>query len=145
MAEKRSFGGTRERKRMRFEHTDRKGFRLGLIDFFTAGLFFLLYMPFGGLQDELDEVLGRRTQRYWKAYLLGIPTLFVYTLVWMARIAEELKTKAVELGVEGPYTSFRHMFDWNVFGLLLMGPAVATERFFDTLNKVERELNRRSR
>ncbi len=144
MAEKRSFGGTRERKRMRFEHTDRKGFRLGLIDFFTAGLFFLLYMPFGGLQDELDEVLGRRTQRYWKAYLLGIPTLFVYTLVWMARIAEELKTKAVELGVEGPYTSFRHMFDWNVFGLLLFGPAVATGRFFDTLNRVERELNRRA-
>ena len=143
MAEKRSFGGTRERKRMRFEHTDRKGFWLGLIDFFTAGLFFLLYMPFGGLQDELDEVLGRRTQRYWKAYLLGIPTLFVYTLVWMARIAEELKTKAVELGVEGPYTSFRHMFDWNVFGLLLFGPAVATGRFFDTLNRVERELNRR--
>ena len=33
------------------------------------------------------------------------------------------------------------MFGWNVFGLLLMGPAVATERFFDTLNKVERELN----
>ena len=128
---------------MRFEHTDRKGFWLGLIDFFTAGLFFLLYMPFGGLQDELDEVLGRRTQRYWKAYLLGIPTLFVYTLVWMARIAEELKTKAVELGVEGPYTSFRHMFDWNVFGLLLFGPAVATGRFFDTLNRVERELNRR--
>ena len=144
MAEKRSFGGTRERKRMRFEHTDRKGFRLGLIDFFTAGLFFLLYMPFGGLQDELDEVLGRRTQRYWKAYLLGIPTLFVYTLVWMARIAEELKTKAVELGVEGPYTSFRHMFDWNVFGLPLCGPAVATKRFFDTLNRVERELNRRA-
>ena len=144
MAEKRSFGGTRERKRMRFEHTDRKGFRLGLIDFFTAGLFFLLYMPFGGLQDELDEVLGRRTQRYWKAYLLGIPTLFVYTLVWMARIAEELKTKAVELGVEGPYTSFRHMFDWNVFGLLMFGPAVATGRFFDTLNRVERELNRRA-
>ena len=129
---------------MRFEHTDRKGFRLGLIDFFTAGLFFLLYMPFGGLQDELDEVLGRRTQRYWKAYLLGIPTLFVYTLVWMARIAEELKTKAVELGVEGPYTSFRHMFDWNVFGLLMFGPAVATGRFFDTLNRVERELNRRA-
>ena len=128
---------------MRFEHTDRRGFRLGLIDFFTAGLFFLLYMPFGGLQDELDEVLGRRTQRYWKAYLLGIPTLFVYTLVWMARIAEELKTKAVELGVEGPYTSFRHMFDWNVFGLLLFGPAVATGRFFDTLDRVERELNRR--
>ena len=43
---------------------------------------------------------------------------------------------------EGPYTSFRHMFGWNVFGILLFGPAVATHRFFDTLNKIEIELNK---
>ena len=61
----------------------------------------------------------------------------------MARIAEELKARAVELGLEGPYTSWWHMFGWNTFGLPLMGPAVATWRFFDTLNRVERELNRR--
>ena len=128
---------------MRFQHTKRPGFLLGLIDFFTAGLFFLVYMQLG-LQDELDDILGRRTQRYVVAYLLGIPTLFLYTLVWMARIAEELKAKAIELGIEGKLTSFRHMFDWNVFGLLLFGPAVATQRFFDTLNKVETELNRRT-
>ena len=127
---------------MKFEHTHRPGFLLGLIDFCTAGLFFLIYMQ-RGLQDELDQILGRRTQRYWVAYLLGIPTLFVYTLVWMAKIAEELKARAVELGIGGKLTSYRHMFDWNVFGLLLFGPAVATQRFFDTLNKVERELNRR--
>ncbi len=128
---------------MRFQHTHRPGFLLGFIDFFTAGLFFLIYMELG-LQDELDEILGKRTQRYWVAYLLGIPTLFVYPLVWMGRIAEDLREKALELGIEGKLTSFRHMFDWNVFGLFLFGPAVATERFFDTLNKVERELNRRS-
>ena len=127
---------------MRFRHTNRPGFLLGFIDFFTAGLFFLVYMQ-RGLQDELDEVLGRRTQRYWAAYLLGIPTLFVYTLVWMARISEELRVKALALGIPGKLTSFRHMFGWNVVGLPLMGPAVATARFFDTLNKVERELNRR--
>ena len=46
-----------------------------------------------GLQDEIETVIGRRTQRYWIAYLLGIPTLFIYTLVWMAKIAEELKEK----------------------------------------------------
>ena len=126
---------------MRFRHTNRPGFLLGFIDFFTAGLFFLVYMQ-RGLQDELDEVLGRRTQRYYIAYLLGIPTLFIYTLVWMARIAEELKARAIELGIGGKLTSYRHMFDWNVFGLFLMGPAVATHRFFDTLNKVEKELNR---
>ena len=128
---------------MRFKHTNRPGFLLGFIDFFTAGLFFLVYMQ-RGLQDELDEVLGRRTHRYYIAYLLGIPTLFIYTLVWMARIAEELRARAIELGIGGKLTSYRHMFDWNVFGLFLMGPAVATHRFFDTLNKVEKELNRRS-
>lgn len=129
---------------MRYKHTNRNGFLLGFIDFFTFGLFFLFYMQLGGLQDELDEILGHRTQRYFIAYLLGIPTLFIYTLIWMARIAEELKTKAMELDVDGPYTSFRHMFGWNTLGLLLFGPMVATKRFFDTLNRVEEELNRRA-
>ena len=129
---------------MKYKHTNRPGFLFGLIDFCTAGFFFLLYMPLGGLQDELDEILGHKTMPYWKAYLLGIPTLFIYTLVWMARIAEELKAKAVGLGIEGPYTSWRHMFGWNTFGILLFGPAVATHRFFYTLNKVEIELNKRN-
>ena len=130
---------------MRFRHTHRPGFWLGFIDFFTAGLFFLLYMPLGGLQKELEEILGHKTMPYWKAYILGIPTFFVYTLVWMADIAEELKRKAVALGLKGPYTSWRHMFGWNVFGLLLFGPAVATHRFFDTLNRIEEALNEREK
>ncbi len=126
---------------MAFKHTDRKGFWLGFVDFFTAGLFFLAYMPLGGLQQELEEVLGHKTQPYWQAYLLGVPTLFIYTLVWMARIAQELKEKAEELGIEGPHTSWRHMFWWNMLGCLCCGPMIATMRFFDTLNKVERRLN----
>ena len=129
---------------MRYRHTSRPGFLLGFVDFFTAGLFFLLYMPLGGLQEELEEILGHRLMPYWKAYLLGIPTLFIYPLIWMARISEELKEKALDLGVPGPDTSEWHMFGWNVFGLPLMGPAVATHRFFRTLNLVEQELNRRS-
>ncbi len=126
---------------MRFKHTNRCGFLLGFIDFFTAGLFFLLYMPFGGLQSELEAVLGHKVRPYWQAYLLGVPTLFIYTLVWMARIAEELKAKAIALGIEGPYTSWWHMFGWNIFGMLLCGPMVATHRFFNPLNNVERKLN----
>ena len=42
-----------------FRHTNRPGFLLGFIDFFTAGLFFLLYMPLGGLQKELESGLSR--------------------------------------------------------------------------------------
>ncbi|MDY6379022.1 MAG: hypothetical protein SPL17_10105 [Bacteroidales bacterium] len=127
---------------MRFQHTNRPGFLFGLIDFCTAGLFFLFYMPLSGLQDELDVILGRKTQRYWVAYLLGIPTLFIYTLVWMANIAEELKAKAIELGIKEPHTSWWHMFGWNTFGVLFLGPAVATGRFFKTLNQIEEKLNR---
>ena len=126
---------------MRFQHTHRPGFLLGCIDFCTAGLFFLLYMPLGGLQDELEEILKHKLQPYRVAYLWGIPTAFIYTLVWMARIAEELKEKAIELGIEGPHTSWWHMFGWNTFGILLFGPAIATYRFFDTLNKIESFLN----
>lgn len=127
----------------RYRHTDRPGFLLGFIDFFTAGLFFLVYMPLG-LQKEIESVLGHKVMPYWKAYLCGIPTFFIYPLIWMARISEDLKQKAVSLDVPGPYTSWRHMFGWNIFGLPLMGPAVATHRFFGTLNRVERELNRRA-
>ena len=126
---------------MKFEHTKRPGFWLGFIDFFTAGIFFLIYMPLE-LQDELDAVLGHKTQKYYVAYLLGIPTLFIYTLVWMARIAEELKTKAIEMGIEGPHTSWWHMFGWTVFGILCFGPMIATHRFFNTLNQIEIELNK---
>lgn len=126
---------------MKFKHTNRKGFWIGFIDFFTMGIFLLFYMSVGGLQDELDEVLGYKTQRYWKAYLLGLPDLTLYTIHWMAKISEDLKKKAIELKIEGPYTSYKHMFLWNTIGLLLGGPAIATLRFFDTLNKIERKLN----
>lgn len=127
---------------MKYKHIHRPGFLLGFIDFFTAGLFFLFYMPLGSLQEEIESILGHKVLPYWKAYLLGIPTLFIYPLIWMSRIAEELKEKAISLGLEGPHTSWWHMFGWNTFGLLLMGPAIATHRFFRTLNQVEKKLNK---
>ncbi len=45
---------------MTFKRTNRHGFLLGFIDFFTAGLFFLLYMPLDSLQDELELSLTTR-------------------------------------------------------------------------------------
>ena len=131
-------------EKKRFKHTSRCGFLLGFIDFFTAGLFFLLYMPLGGLQAELEYILGHKLKPYWKAYLLGIPTLFIYPLIWMSRISEELKEKAIQLEIPGPHTSWWHMFGWNVFGLFFMGPEVATHCFFKTLNSIERKLNQKN-
>ena len=45
-------------------------------------------------------------------------------------------------GISGPHPSFRHMFDRNVFGLILMGPAVAIKRFFRTGNQSEKKVTR---
>ena len=45
------------------------------------------------------------------------------------------------MGVQGPHTSWWHMFGLITFGILLFGPAVATHRFFSTLNKVEDAMN----
>lgn len=126
---------------MRIRHPYRTGFCFGIIDFLTGGLFFLVYMRLSGLQEKLDEILGERIQRYWVAYLLGIPTFFIYTLLWMSRIAEALNDRARELGISGPLTSWWHMFGWNTFGLLLVGPGISTGRFFDTLCKIDAVLS----
>ncbi len=45
---------------------------------------------------------------YRKAYFLGVPTLFIFTLIWTAQIAEELQEKVAELQIESPHTSWRH-------------------------------------
>ena len=48
---------------MYFKHTTRPGFLLGLIDFCTAGLFFLLYIPLGVRKSQDPE---RTMQNYRK-------------------------------------------------------------------------------
>ncbi|MBE6133191.1 MAG: hypothetical protein E7178_00795 [Erysipelotrichaceae bacterium] len=59
----------------------------------------------------------------------------------MARVCKDTKNKAIELGLE-PHTSFKHMMLWNILGLLvIVGPAVATQGYFKTLNEIEQKLN----
>lgn len=117
-------------------HPKRPGFLYGTFDFFTAGLFFLVWMPLS-LQKEIEEAIGKKHQPYWIAYLIGIPTLFFYTLYWMAKVCEDTKKKAEELGLKS-HTSFWQMIFWNTVGMvILIGPAVATHGFFKTLDEIE--------
>lgn len=62
---------------MHYEYTNRPGFLLGFIDFFTAGLFFLLYMPLGGLQDEIESVLGHKVIAYPAPIARYAPSIFI--------------------------------------------------------------------
>jgi hypothetical protein len=49
------------------------------------------------------------------------------------------------VGLEGKLTSFKHMFLWNILGcLILVGPLIATYRFFDTLNRLEEKENQKA-
>ena len=46
----------------------------------------------GGI-TESESVLGHRLTPYREACLLGIPTLFIYPLIWMARIARSRRRR----------------------------------------------------
>ena len=83
---------------------------------------------------------GRRKDITSHTWLAFQRCLSIRSSGW-GQIADELRKIAVDMGIPGPYTSFRHMVCWNTIGLPLFGPSVATMRFFDTLNKIERELN----
>lgn len=76
--------------------------------------------------------------------LIDFCTVGLFFLFYMPLngLQEELKAIAIDLGIEGPHTSWWHMFGWNTFGVLLLGPGIATGRFFSTLNKIESELDK---
>ena len=125
---------------MKFIHTHRHGAVLALIDLVTFGLFFLFYLP--PVEREIRSITQKDFVPYWKVFLLGLLTLIIPNIVWISFRAEELKQKALELGIEGKLTSFRHMFIWNLFFMwTIIGPMIATQRFFDTLNQIEEKLN----
>ena len=125
---------------MKFIHTHRHGAALALIDLVTFGLFFLFYLP--PVEQEIRSITQKDFVPYWKVFLLGLLTLIIPNIVWISFRAEELKQKALELGIEGKLTSFQHMFIWNLFFMwTIIGPMIATQRFFDTLNQIEEKLN----
>lgn len=60
-----------------------------------------------GLLSISDQVSLGNYQEMDFIYLKGIPDFFIYPLIWMGKIAEEMKDIAIELGLKGPYTSFK--------------------------------------
>ncbi len=125
---------------MKFIHTHRHGAVLALIDLVTFGLFFLFYLP--PVEQEIRSITQKDFVPYWKVFLLGLVALIIPNIVWISFRAEELRQKALELGIEGKLTSFHHMFIWNLFFMwTIIGPMIATQRFFGTLNQIEEKLN----
>lgn len=109
---------------------------IALLDIFTLGIFLLIYMR--KLQVELERITGKKYLPYYKAYLLGIPTLFIYTMYWISKVSKDLNNKAKELNIKGHLITFNEMFYLNLFGMwIIIGALIATYHFFDTLNKIE--------
>lgn len=127
---------------MKFRHTHRNGALIALLDILTMGLFLLFYiLP---IEKEMRRITGKKFPPYALIFLLGLFTFILPNIFWISFRADELREAAKRLGIQGKLTSFDHMFYWNTFGLvLLVGPFLATYRFFDTLNKIERALNQK--
>ena len=125
---------------MIYKSTKRKGALLALLDLITCGLFFFFFMI--RIRREIGTFSKKKGMPYPVAFLLGFVTLFFSVFVWFANRAEALQEKAEELKLQGKITSFEHNLLWTVFGaFIIVGPFIATHRFFSTLNRIEAALN----
>ena len=128
---------------MKYPHTHRNGALIAFLDIVTMGLFLLIYII--PIEREIYSLTKKKFMPYWIAYLLGLVMFLLVPVFWISFRAEELKEKALEVGLEGKLTSFKHMFLWNILGcLILVGPLIATYRFFDTLNRLEEKENQKA-
>ena len=128
---------------MKYPHTHRNGALIAFLDIVTMGLFLLFYMV--PVEREISSLTKKKFMPYPFVYLLGLVTFLLVPVFWISFRAEELKEKALEVGLEGKLTSFKHMFLWNILGcLVLVGPLIATYRFFDTLNRLEEKENQKA-
>jgi len=128
---------------MKYPHTHRNGALIAFLDIVTMGLFLLFYMV--PVEREIYSLTKKKFMPYPFVYLLGLVTFLLVPVFWISFRAEELKEKALEVGLEGKLTSFKHMFLWNILGcLILVGPLIPTYRFFATLNRLEEEENQKA-
>ncbi len=128
---------------MKYPHTHRNGALIAFLDIVTMGLFLLFYMV--PVEREISSLTKKKFMPYPFAYLLGLVTFLLVPLFWISFRAEELKEKALAVGLEGKLTSFKHMFLWNILGcLVLVGPLIATHCFFATLNRLEERENQKA-
>ncbi len=125
---------------MTYQKTNRKGILLCLLDIITMGIFFVFYMK--EVREEIGSFGKKKGMPYWVAYLLGLITFLIVPLVWFSNRADAIREKAEELNLDIKKTSFDHAYLWSFFGaFIIVGPFIATKRFFDTLNAVEKALN----
>ena len=125
---------------MTYQKTNRKGILLCLLDIITMGIFFVFYMK--EVREEIGSFGKKKGMPYWFAYLLGLITFLIVPLVWFSNRADAIREKADELNLDIKKTSFDHAYLWSFFGaFIIVGPFIATKRFFDTLNAVEKALN----
>lgn len=125
---------------MTYQKTNRKGILLCLLDIITMGIFFVFYMK--EVREEIGSFGKKKGMPYWVAYLLGLITFLIVPLVWFSNRADAIREKADELNLDIKKTSFDHAYLWSFFGaFIIVGPFIATKRFFDTLNAVEKALN----
>ena len=112
------------------------GALIAFLDLITGGIFLLFYMP--RVQLSIERETGKKATPYWAMYLLGIPCFFLTCVFWISFRAKELQITAKSRGITKKTTSFAHMFLWNIPGILtFVGPLIATQRFFDTLEYLE--------
>lgn len=125
---------------MEYKNTKRSGVLFVLLSIITLNIFCLVRI--NEVKKEVDYFTNSKSKPFWPIWILGYLTLFIAPLIYIARLSSRIETKAKELSIEKPRTSFGLTFNFAFFGIFfIVGPFIAFHKFFATLNRIEAILN----
>lgn len=129
---------------MKFKHLKRNGFLFVLLSLLTIGIYSCVVLYHVGKEVNFMEQKHeeKKSRNYVSMWLLGWITLGIVPLIWYCRVANKIDKYANEVEITKPRVDFEVMFNWTVYGLLIViGPFIGWTKFFKRLNALEAKLN----
>lgn len=130
---------------MKFKHTKRNGVLFVFLSIITISIYSLVVLHH--VRKEVASMAAEREgekkpANYIVMWILGWITLGIVPLIWYCKVADRVAKYAKEAEIESPRVDFEVMFNWTVFGcLIIVGPFIAWTKFFKLLNALEDKLN----
>lgn len=129
---------------MKFKHLKRNGILFVLSNFITLGIVeaVVLYHVGQELNFMAAKHEDKKSMNFVACWLIGWITLGIVPIVWYCRAADKVNKYANEIEIDSPKVNFEIMFNWSIFGfLIIVGPFIAWSKFFRRLNALEARLN----
>lgn len=106
---------------------------LGLV---TGGIYWIVaFCIMGNEVNKICEGDGKKTMFYLWAWLLGIITLGIFTLVWFYKVMERLKDNGYRYQIEVKHSGSEFLLWFLLGSFIAVGPVVAFCHFASNINQ----------